>query len=161
MPGAPQKGKPSVSARAQQFLASIGTAGGPIGAPGLFTFGAGNLREQVAASQMNPYYVTQQTAAAQAPIIGAPNASNLAPNIGTTTMPRDFDSGYLHLNVPGSPLPQYGLMTAHNAKAAQITQDQARALQQHSIMPFMPMTGQLPVDPAMMQQPLVPQKGGR
>jgi len=161
MPGAPQKGKPSVSERAQQFLASIGTAGGPIGAPGLFTFGAGNLREQVSASQMNPYYGIQQASAGQAPIIGAPNASNLAPNIGTTTMPRDFDSGYLHLNIPGSPLPQYGLMTAHNAKAAQITQDQGRALQQHAIMPFMPLTGQLPVDPAMLQQPLMQQKGRR
>ena len=161
MPGAPQKGKPSVSARAQQFLASVGTAGGAIGAPGLVTFGAGNLQEQLAASQMNPYYAVQQAAAGQAPIIGAPNMSNLAPNTGTTTMPRDFDSGYLHLNVPGSPLPMYGLMTAHNAKAAQITQDQGRALQQHALMPLMPMTGQLPVDPAMMQQPMVPQKGRR
>jgi len=161
MPGAAQKGKPSVTARAQQFLASIGTAGGAIGAPGLFTFGAGNLREQVAASQMNPYYATQQAAAASAPIIGAPNASNLAPNIGTTVMPKDFDSGYLHLNVPGSPLPMHGLMTAHNTKAAQITQDQAGAFQQHALLPYMPMVGQLPVDPAMMQQPLVPQKGRR
>ena len=162
MPSGPQKGKPSAGARAQQFLASIGTAGGPIGAPGLVGFGAGNLREQMTATQMNPYLQTQQIAALQGNSVGSPQVGNLAPGIGTGVMPADFDSGYLHLNVAGSPLPMYGLMGAHNLKAAQTTQDQIIAMQQQSLYPFMPMTGQLPVSPAMLPaQGMAPQKGRR
>jgi len=161
MPDAPQKGKPSVGKRAEQFLASIGTAGGAVGAPGLFTFGAGNLQEQLSASQMNPYLPIQQAAAKQGLAIGAPNASNFAPGLSTPSMPRDFDSGYMHLNIPGSPLPMYGLMAAHNKVAAHGVQNQSRALEQHALLPFMPMTGQLPVDPMMVQQQMAPQKGQR
>jgi hypothetical protein len=159
MPGSPKKGKASVGARAQQFLNSIGTAGGPIGAPGLVTFGAGNLQDQLSASQYNPYYARQQEAAKGGPVIGSPNMGNLDPGLGTPSMPMDFDSGYLHLNVPGSPLPMYGLMADHNVKAAQITQDQIMAMQQRSLMPFMPPTGPLPVGQMMMPQS--PQKGRR
>ena len=162
MPSGPKKSKPSVGERAQQFLANIGTAGGAIGAPGLVAFGAGNLREQMSATQMNPYLQMQQAAAAQGNSIGVPQVGNMAPGIGTGVMPADFDSGYLHLNVAGSPLPMYGLMGAHNLKAAQTTQDQITAMQQQSLYPYMPMTGQLPVGPVSLpMQGMAPQKGRR
>lgn len=153
MPGSPKKGKASVGDRAQQFLTAIGTAGGPIGSPGLVSFGAGALQEQLAASQYNPYYARQQAAAKGGAVVGSPNMGTLDPGLGTPSMPMDFDSGYLHLNVPGSPLPMYGLMADHNLKAAQITQDQIMAMQQYSLLPFIPQTGQLPVSPMMMQKP--------
>jgi len=156
MPGTPKKGKPSVGDRAQQFLSSIGTAGGPIGAPGLVGFGAGNLTEQMSATQMNPYAPIQAASAAQGTALRGPQVGNMTPGIGTGMMPADFDSGYLHLNVPGSPLPMYGLMQAHNLKAAQVTQDQMHAVQQHSLLPFMPLTGQLPMGQGMM--PMMPQQ---
>lgn len=161
MPSGPQKGKPSAGARAQQFLASIGTAGGAIGAPGLTMFGSGNLREQMSATQMNPYLQAQQAAAAQGNTIGSPQVGNTNPGIGTGTMPADFDSDYLHLNVAGSPLPMYGLMGAHNLKAAQFTQDQIQAAQQQSLYPFMPMAGQLPISPVLLPPQNVGQQKGR
>jgi hypothetical protein len=161
MPGASQKGKASVGKRAEQFLASIGTAGGAVGAPGLVTFGAGNLQEQLSAAQMNPYLPIQQEAVKQGTVVGSPHASNMAPGLSTPSMPRDFDSGYMHLNIPGSPLPMYGLMAAHNKIAAHGIQNQSRAMQQHALLPFMPLTGQLPVDPMMVQQQMTPQKGQR
>jgi hypothetical protein len=152
MQSAPKKDKAGVGARVQQFLTNIGTAGGPIGAPGLFTFGAGNLQEQMAATQMNPYQATQQAAASQGPVVGAPNMSHLAPGLSTPSMPTDFDSGYLHLNVPGSPLPMYGLMASHNLRSAEGIQKNIRAMDQYAILPYMPQTGQLPVDPSVVTQ---------
>ena len=41
--------------RADDFLAAIGTAGGPIGAPGLVQFGAGDTARQVQAGNIDEY----------------------------------------------------------------------------------------------------------
>ena len=58
--------KASVGDKAAQFLASIGTAGGPIGSPALFSFGAQNLAQQVQAGNVDEY--AQLRAMAAAPV---------------------------------------------------------------------------------------------
>ena len=143
-------GKPSVGAKAAQFLSQIGTAGGPVGAmntPGLVSFGAGRLQEELMAGNSDPY--AAQRIGASAPIIGSP-AHQMGPALNNAApMPSNLDLGYLHLNQPGSPLPMYGLMTAHNTKAAQLTQDNIVAMDQRMMTGMMPPTGQLVVDPGM------------
>ena len=137
-------GKASVGDRASQFLSQIGTAGGPVGAmnsPGLVAFGAGALRDQLIAGNTNPYAAQQMGGAG--PVIGSPHSQSVP-------MPSNLDTGYLHLNQPGSPLPMYGLMTAHNVKAAQITQDNIVAMDQRMMTGAMPFTGQLPIGSAVM-----------
>lgn len=139
-------GKASVGDRASQFLSQIGTAGGPVGAlnsPNLVAFGAGTLREELMAANIDPY--AAQRMGAQGPVIGSP-AHTMDPALNNAApMPSNLDTGYLHLNQPGSPLPMYGLMADHNVKAAQITQDNLRAMDQRMLTGLMPMTGQLPI----------------
>lgn len=143
-------GKASVGDRASQFLSQIGTAGGPVGAmntPNLVAFGSGTLREELMAANMDPY--AMQRAGGQGPVIGSP-AHHLDPALNNAApMPGNLDTGYLHLNQPGSPLPMYGLMASHYTKAAQITQDNLRAMDQRMLTGMMPPTGQLVIDPGM------------
>jgi hypothetical protein len=142
--------KASVGNRASQFLSQIGTAGGPVGvlnSPNLVMFGAGDLSEQVLSANMDPY--AAQRLGAQAPVIGSPaNSRNPAANTATT-MPSNLSAGYLHLNLPGSPLPMYGLMASHNARAAQSTQDSIIAMDQRMYTGAMPIAPQLAVDPSV------------
>ena len=144
-------GKASVGNRASQFLSQIGTAGGPVGAmnsPALVAFGAGNLQEQLMAGNTNPY--AAQLMGGAGPVIGSP-AHQLDPSLNNAApMPANLDTGYLHLNQPGSPLPMYGLMTAHNVKAAQLTQDNIVAMDQRMLTGAMPFTGQLPIGNAVV-----------
>ena len=139
-------GKPSVGAKAAQFLSQIGTAGGPVGAqntPGLVTYGAGNIREALIAGNTDPYAAQRMGAAA--PVIGSP-ANQMGPALNNASpMPANLDLGYLHLNQIGSPLPGYGLMMAHNTKAAQLTQDNIVTMDQRMLTGMMPVTGQLPI----------------
>ena len=65
--------KASAGDRAAQFLAKIGTAGGPAGAPGLVAFGAGDLQQQVMTGMSDEY--------------AAIRARDLAPEIGTPNVP--------------------------------------------------------------------------
>lgn len=143
-------GKAGVGDRASQFLSQIGTAGGPVGAmnsPALVAFGAGNLRDQLIAGNTNQYAAQQMGGAG--PVIGSP-AHHLDPSLNNAApMPANLDASYLHLNQPGSPLPMYGLMAAHNTKAAQLTQDNIVAMDQRMLTGMMPPTGQLVVDPGM------------
>lgn len=140
--------KASAGERAAQFLANIGTAGGPIGAPGLVGFGAGNLAQQLQSGNIDEYAAIR--ARAMAPQVGQPNAPQ-------PPMPADLDAGYLKLNLPGSPLPRNGLLAPQFLDSAQYAQDQIVANEQRMIAPFMPPTGQLP----MGLQPPMPQKKGR
>lgn len=136
-------GKASVGDRASQFLSQIGTAGGPIGAmaaPNLVTYGAGNIQEQLIAGNGDQY--ARQRGAGSSAVIGSPHNQS-AP------MPANLSDGYLMLNQPGSPLPMHGLMTAHNLKAAQITQDSGVAMDQRMMTGMMPFTGQLPIGNAI------------
>jgi hypothetical protein len=136
-------GKASVGDRASQFLSQIGTAGGPIGAmaaPNLVTYGAGNIQEQLIAGNGDQY--ARQRGAGSSAVIGFPHNQS-AP------MPANLSDGYLMLNQPGSPLPMHGLMTAHNLKAAQITQDSGVAMDQRMMTGMMPFTGQLPIGNAI------------
>ena len=139
--------KASAGDRAAQFLASFGTAGGPIGAPGLVMFGAGDTARQVQSGNIDEYAAIR---AASAPVVGNPNAPQ-------PRMPQDLDASYLKLNLPGSPLPRNGLLTPQFQKAAEMMQEQALANEQLMLSRFMPPTGQLPLG----IQPPMPQKKGR
>lgn len=141
--------KASAGERAAQFLASIGTAGGPIGAPGLVTFGAGNIAQQLQAGNTDEYAAIR--ARGLAPQVGNPNAPQ-------PRMPSDLDASYLKLNLPGSPLPRNGMLLPQFLDAAEFTQDAIVSNEQRMYNQFMPMTGQLPMG---MMPPMPQKKGGR
>ena len=146
--------KASAGQRAAQFLSQIGTAGGPVGAantPGLVAFGAGDIARQVMMGNGDHYMM--QRMESPDPIlssnaaIGAPHGA-LNPKLQSApTMPDNLFNDYVKLNIPGSPLPAYGLMASHAAKAAQVTQDNIRAMDQRMLTGAMPPTGQLPLAP--------------
>lgn len=141
--------KASAGERAAQFLANIGTAGGPIGSPALFGFGAGNLAQQVQSGNIDEY--------------AAIRARNVAPQIGNPNMPQpampsDLDAAYLKLNLPGSPLPRNAMLMPQFVDSAEYTQDAIVANEQRMYNQFMPMTGQLPMG---MMPPMPQKKGGR
>ena len=140
--------KASVGDRASQFLAAVGTAGGPVGSPALFSFGAQNLQQALQYGNSDEYAAIR--AAGGQPQVGNPNAPQ-------PPMPQDLDAAYIKLNLPGSPLPRNGLLTANFVNSAQYTQDAIIANEQLEMSRFMPMTGQLPV----VIQPPLPQKKGR
>ena len=73
--------KASVGDRAQQFLAAIGTAGGAIGAPGLFSFGAGDLTRQIQSGIIDEYAAIRSLGVIP-PRVGKPTAP-------TPPMPQD------------------------------------------------------------------------
>jgi len=131
---APKKG--SARDRTQQFLASVGTAGGPIGSEGLVTFGATDLVNQVQSGNIDQYAVMR--AADGGMIVGQPGAQPPA-------MPRDLDGSYLKLNLPGSPLPRLGLLAPQLQNAAEMTQNQIIANEQYMMAAARPQTGLLPV----------------
>jgi hypothetical protein len=136
-------GKASVGAKTAQFLSQIGTAGGPVGAataPNLVAYGAGDIQEQMGAGNSDQY--ARQRGAGSAAVIGSPHSQ-------AVPMPANLSDGYLMLNQPGSPLPMYGLMAAHNTKAAQLTQDNIVAMDQRMMTNMMPFTGQLPIGNAV------------
>lgn len=141
--------KPSAGDRAAQFLASIGTAGGAIGSPALFSFGAENLSQQVRAGNIDEYAAIRGQG--PNPAVGNPNAPQ-------PPMPQDLYSSYLKLNLPGSPLPSNGLFAPKYITAAGAIQDQITANEQRMMTQFIPMTGQLPV---VVQPPVPQKKGGR
>ena len=140
--------KASAGDRAAQFLAQIGTAGGPVGSPALVGFGAADLARQLQSGNTDEYAALRMTN--QAPLVGNPNAPQ-------PRMPQDLDASYLKLNLPGSPLPRNGLLTPQFLDSAEYTQDQIIANEQYAMTRFMPITGQLP----MGIQPPMPQKKGR
>ena len=140
--------KTSAREKADAFLAAIGTAGGPVGAPGLFSFGAGDLARQVQSGNIDEYYAIR--AANGGPQVGNPNAPQ-------PRMPQDLDASYLKLNLPGSPLPRNGLLTPQYLRNAEMVQDQIQVNEQMMVSQFMPPVGQLP----MGIQPPMPQKKGR
>jgi hypothetical protein len=140
--------KASVGDRAEKFLASIGTAGGPIGSPALVGFGGQDILQQLKFGVADQYAPIRE--AAEAPVIGKPNQVQ-------PSLPRDLDAAYLKLNLPGSPLPRNGLLTPQFLDSAQFTQDAIIANEQLLMANAMPPTGQLPV----VIQPPVPQKKGR
>ena len=132
-------GKAGVGDRASQFLSQIGTAGGPVGAmsaPNLVTYGAGNIQEQLAAGNSDEY--ARQRAAESTAVVGSPHSQSVP-------MHANLSDGYLMLNQPGSPLPMYGLMAAHNTKAAQLTQDNILAMDQRMMTGALQVGGQLPI----------------
>ena len=126
----------------------MGTAGGPVGAPGLVSFGAGDLARQIQSGNIDEYgAIRAQAAQAQ---VGDPNAPQ-------PRMPQDLDASYLKLNLPGSPLPRNGLLAPQFVRNAEIIQDQLMMNAQLMASQYMPPVGQLP----MGIQPPMPQKKGR
>ena len=137
----------NVGARAQQFILQVGTGGGAVGAmasPKLVGFGAGNLREQLAAGNTDIYAV--QRSGAVAPVVGSPSGQSNT----SAPMPANLDSSYLHLDIAGSPLPRFGMFTAQNTRAAQATQDNITAMDQYMYMRGMTNPMPLPLNPSQV-----------
>jgi hypothetical protein len=141
--------KASARDRADQFLAAIGTAGGPIGAPGLVAFGASDVARQIQSGNIDQYAAIRMMNGG--PVVGDPNAPQ-------PRMPQDLDAAYLKLNLPGSPLPRNGLLAPQFQKAAENIQNQLINQEQYAMMSMMPLTGQLPM---LIQPPMPQKKGGR
>ena len=138
------KKKARTTDRADQFLQSIGTAGGPIGAPQLVGFGGTDVQSQLAAGNRDEYANIRMREGDTRVVEGA-------------KMPSDLDASYLKLNLPGSPLPANGLLVPQNLRAAEQTQDVIRSQEQMFLANFIPAAGlmQLPVG----QPPLESKKG--
>jgi len=137
----------NVGARAQQFILQVGTGGGAVGAmasPKLVGFGAGNLREQLTAGNTDIY--AAQRSGAMAPVIGSPSGQSNT----SAPMPANLDSSYLHLDIAGSPLPRFGLLTAQNTRAAQATQDNITAMDQYMYMRGLNTAMPLPLNPSQV-----------
>ena len=126
--------KKKVRKRAEEFIAAIGTSGGPIGAPGLVDFGGTDLQAQLFAGNSDQY----------APIRMRQGDTRVG---DAAAMPSDLDASYLKLNLPGSPLPNNGLFAASNVNQAGFYQDQILAQQQQFRDQFVNPVGysQLPV----------------
>lgn len=134
----------NVGARADQFITQIGTGGGPVGAmnsPNLVGFGAGTIREQIAAGNTDIY--AAQRGAGTTPLVGSPSGQS---NNNSPIQP-NLSSSYLQLNLPGSPLPRFGLLTAQNTRAAQITQGNITSMDQYMYMRGMNPALPLPLYP--------------
>lgn len=138
-----------VGKRAANFIAAIGTSGGPVGSAALIGFGAGAVTGALSSAYQREQGLHRM--AGEAIKIGSPHSQSVV-------MPTDLQAGYLNLNTFGSPLPTHGLMGAHNLRASQIIQDQATASEQQYMSAYMPQTGQLPFG-ELTQQPQ--QKGRR
>ena len=136
--------KTSTTEKADKFLKSIGTAGGPIGSPQLVGFGGTDTMSQLAAGNRDEYANIRMKEGDTRVVEGA-------------KMPSDLDASYLKLNLPGSPLPANGLLAPQNLRAAEQTQDVIRSQEQMFLAKFIPAAGlmQLPVG----QPPLESKKG--
>ena len=138
------KKKKRTTEKADQFLAGLGTAGGPIGSPQLMAFGGTDIQNQVMSGNIDEY-------------------ANIRMRQGDTrigeaaAMPSDLDASYLKLNLPGSPLPANGLLATQNIVGAQQTQDMIMSQEQLFLAQYLPIAGlsQLPVG----QPPLESEKG--
>ena len=139
-----KKKKPSTNEKADQFLAGLGTAGGPIGSPALVNFGASDIQNQIITGNSDDY-------------------ANIRMRQGDTrigesaAMPNDLDASYVKLNLPGSPLPINGLLAPRNMINAEIRQDAILSQEQMFLAKFLPIAGlsKLPVG----QPPLESKKG--
>jgi len=140
--------KASAGDRAKQFLIGFGTAGGPVGAPGLAGFGTQDLLQQLQFGTTDEYAALRGAAQVG---VGTPGAPQPA-------MPQDLDSAYIKLNLPGSPLPRNGLLAPQFIDAAQYAQDNIVANEQYVMSQYMPPTGQLPI---VIQPPTPRKKGSR
>ena len=139
-----KKKKPSTNEKADQFLAGLGTAGGPIGSPALVNFGASDIQNQIITGNSDDY-------------------ANIRMRQGDTrigesaAMPADLDASYVKLNLPGSPLPVNGLLAPRNMIEADLRQDMMLSQEQMFLANFLPIAGlsKLPVG----QPPLESKKG--
>ena len=136
--------KTSTSEKADKFLQSIGTAGGPIGYPQLIGFGGTDVQSQLAAGNSDEYAAIRMRQGDTRVVEAA-------------KMPSDLDASYLKLNLPGSPLPANGLLAPQNMVAAERNQDFIRSEEHMFLAQYMPAAGlmQLPVG----QPPLESGKG--
>ena len=123
------KKKARAQDKADAFLAGLGTAGGPIGSPGLVQFGAGDVERQVITGNSDNYWSLRD------------------PEVNTSPLPQDLDASYLKLNLPGSPLPMNGLTSVQNMAAERTNQQMFLAQYQMTLAQMMPPAGyqQLPM----------------
>ena len=139
-----KKKKPSTNEKADQFLAGLGPAGGPIGSPALVNLGASDIQNQIITGNSDDY-------------------ANIRMRQGDTrigesaAMPADLDASYVKLNLPGSPLPVNGLLAPRNMINAELRQDMMLSQEQMFLANFLPVAGlsKLPLG----QPPLESKKG--
>ena len=139
-----KKKKPSTNEKADQFLAGLGTAGGPIGSPALVNFGASDIQNQIITGNSDDYASIRMRQGDT--------------RIGeSAAMPADLDASYVKLNLPGSPLPVNGLLAPRNMINAELRQDMMLSQEQMFLANFLPLAGlsKLPVG----QPPLESKKG--
>ena len=139
-----KKKKPSTNEKADQFLAGLGTAGGPIGSPALVNFGASDIQNQIITGNSDDYASIRMRQGDT--------------RIGeSAAMPADLDASYVKLNLPGSPLPVNGLLAPRNMINAELRQDMMLSQEQMFLANFLPIAGlsKLPVG----QPPLESKKG--
>ena len=144
-----QMAKKKARDRADDFVAYLGTAGGPIGAPNLVDFGGTDIQAQVFAGNSDQYAAIRKESQ-----VGVGN-----PNAAVPPMPQDLDASYLKLNLPGSPLPNNALFSPQNVRAAEATQNAIAANEQAFLRQYMNPAGlsQVPVG----YPPQKPKKGSR
>jgi len=71
-------------------------------------------------------------------------------------MADDLQAGYLHLNLPGSPLGSMGLLSGNTTRRAEIVQDAILSNEQRMMMSGLPLRGPLPI--TQMQQQMMMQQ---
>jgi hypothetical protein len=128
--------KSSARQRAEEFLVNVGTAGGPVGSEALYTFGATDLATQVQSGNIDQYAAMRGANGER--VVGSANAPAPA-------MPRDIDSAYLKLNLPGSPLVRNALLSPQLQRAAEATQNGIITNEQYLMLQGIPQTGMLPL----------------
>ena len=128
------KDKKSTSQKADAFIASLGTAGGPIGSPDLVNFGGADIQSQLLSGNINEYESIRMRQ-------GDTRIGDAA------KMPSDLDASYVKLNLPGSPLPNNGLLAPQNIIGAQSTQGLIISDEQKFLAQYLPAAGlsQLPM----------------
>ena len=115
-----RKKKAKAADKADQFLQGLGTAGGPLGSPGLSSFGAGDLERQVVYGNTDNYWSLRD------------------PQVSAAPMPQDLDASYLKLNLPGSPLPSNALFAVQNLDQSIMNQKMFLSEYQMTMAQLMP-----------------------
>jgi len=157
--GAPGGG---ILGQVSQFL-SQPTAAAQLGAHGQTHSGSAGHSINYANSAHNP---ALQRMSGPAPSgIALTNAGAAAPGGPAGAVPMmgqggpmadDLQAGYLHLNMPGSPLGPMGLLSGNATRRAEVVQDAILSNQQQYLLGAMPPHGPLPI--TQMQQQMMMQQ---
>jgi len=157
--GAPGGG---ILGQVSQFLAQP-TAAAQLGAHGQTHSGSAGHAAGYANAVHNP--ATQRMSGPGPAGIPLTNAGAVPPGGPAGAVPMmgqggpmsdDLQAGYLHLNLPGSPLGSMGLLSGNATRRAEVVQDAMLSNEQRMMTGMMPQHGNLPM--TQMQQQLMMQQ---